>query len=136
VLFLRDKAEKAVEDATKCDKKNQGLYKKLTSEIEDLKNEEYKIRVHLNSVEEQIAKIEGKFQEAECHVKNADALETINKRIKIIEGKISDINKMIDENYTTSLFDENWILVNFEPIQKEFSEKIEKTKYKKERTPI
>jgi DNA sulfur modification protein DndD len=129
--FLRDKAEKAVEDATKCDKKNQGLYKKLTSEIEDLKNEEYKIRVHLNSVEEQIAKIEGKLQEAECHVKNADALETINKRIKIIEGKISDINKMIDENYTTSLFDENWILVNFEPIQKEFSEKIEKLNIKK-----
>ena len=32
---------------------------------------------------------------------------------------------MIHENYTTSLFDDNWILVNFEAIHKEFAEKVE-----------
>jgi len=124
--FLRDKAERAVEEATKSDKKNQALYNRLKSEIENHKIEEYKTKVHLNSVEEQIAKIEGYLQEAECHVKNADALETINKRIRNIEDRISKLNGMIDEKYTTSLFDENWILVNFESIQQEFSQKVER----------
>ena len=32
----------------------------------------------------------------------------------------------IDENYTTALFDENWILVNFEKFQEEFAEKVAK----------
>lgn len=122
--FLRDKAEKAVEDSSKADKKNESLYKKLESEIQQLDNEKYKISVHLSSTEEEIRKLEGNLQAAEAHVKNADALETINKRIKGIETKISDLTSKIDENYTTSLFDQKWIAVNFESIHHEFAEKI------------
>ena len=122
--FLREKAEKAVEDSSKLDKKNEALYKKLEGDIQFLEKERYKYLVHLNSTEEEIRKIEENLQLAESHVSNADALETINKRIKNIEEKISNLNSSIDENYTTSLFDENWILVNFEPFHKEFAEKV------------
>ncbi|MAD96785.1 MAG: hypothetical protein CMB99_05585 [Flavobacteriaceae bacterium] len=122
--FLREKAEKAVEDSAKLDKKNANLYKKLEGEISLLEKEKAKYEVHLNSTDEEIRKIEGNLQLAESHVKNADALETLNKRIKDIEQKISNLNSNIDENYTTSLFDENWILVNFEPYHKEFAEKV------------
>lgn len=122
--FLRDKAEKAVEDSTKSDKKNEALYKKLESDIKLLENEKYKISVHLNSTEEEIRKIEGNLQAAESHVNNAEALETINRRIKTMDEKISNLYGRIDENYTTSLFDENWINVNFESIHHEFSEKV------------
>ncbi len=122
--FLREKAEKAVEDSSKLDKKNEALYKKLEGEILFLKNEKAKYLVHLNSTEEEIRKIEGNLQLAESHVNNADALETLNKRIKEIEERISYLNGRIDENYTTSLFDENWILVNFESFHKEFAEKV------------
>ena len=123
-IFLREKAEKAVEDSSKLDKKNEVLYKKLEGEILLIQNEKSKYLVHLNSTEEEIRKIEGNLQLAESHVNNADALETLNKRIKEIEGKISSLNEGIDENYTTSLFDENWILVNFESFHKEFAEKV------------
>lgn len=123
-VFLREKAEKAVEDSSKLDKKNEGLYKKLEGEILLIEREKSKYLVHLNSTEEEIRKIEGNLQLAESHVNNADALETLNKRIKEIEQKISFLNGRIDENYTTSLFDENWILVNFESFHKEFAEKI------------
>lgn len=122
--FLREKAEKAVEDSSKLDKKNEALYKKLEGEIMYLEKEKAKYLVHLNSTEEEIRKIEGNLQLAESHVSNADALETLNKRIKEIEGRISDLTGRIDENYTTSLFDENWILVNFEPFHNEFAEKV------------
>jgi hypothetical protein len=87
----------------------------------------------LNSTEDEIKKIEENLQLAESHVNNADALETLNKRIKEIEGRISNLSGKIDENYTTALFDENWILVNFEKFQEEFAEKVEAhSKIKKE----
>ncbi len=122
--FLREKAEKAVEDSSKLDKKNEALYRRLESEILQLEREKEKYSVHLNSTEEEIKKIEANLQDAERHVSNADALEILNKRIKEIEDRISNLTGKINENYTTSLFDENWILVDFEPFQKEFAAKI------------
>lgn len=122
--FLREKAEKAVEDSSKLDKKNEALYRRLEGEILQLEREKEKYKVHLNVTEDQIKKIEENLQDAERHVSNADALETLNKRIKEIEDRISYLTGRIDENYTTSLFDENWILVNFEPFHKEFAEKV------------
>ena len=122
--FLRDKAEKAVEDSTKSDKNKEAAYKKLEWDIKQLEDEKYKLSVHLNSTEEEIRKIEGNLQAAGSYVKNATALDTINTRIKNLDERISDMHRKIDENYTTSLFDESWIAVNFESIHHEFAEKV------------
>ncbi len=122
--FLRDKAEKAVEDSTKADSKNKRLYEGLEGDIVRLQREKQGYQVHLNSTVDEIKKIEGNLQEADKFVDNAVALDTINKRIKNIEEEITQANRRIDENYTTSLFDEKWIAVNFEPIHKEFADKV------------
>lgn len=122
--FLREKSEKAVEDSSKQDKKNEARYKRLENEILHLEKEKAKYLVHLNSTEDEIRKIDGNLQIAESHVNNAGALETLNKRIKDIQEKILYLSGRIDENYTTSLFDENWILVNFESFHKEFADKV------------
>jgi DNA sulfur modification protein DndD len=122
--FLKEKAEKAVDDSTKQDKKNEAQYKKLEDDLLFLLNEKTKYTVHLNSTEDEIRKIEENLQNAESHVSNADALETINKRIKNIEERISSLNTRIDENYTTSLFDEYWILTKFESFHNEFARKV------------
>lgn len=122
--FLRDKAEKAVEESSKADKKNESLYKKLESEIKQLENEKHRCTVHLTSTENEIKKLEGNIQAAGSYVKNAAALDTINTRIKNIDDKISSLYRKIDENYTTSLFDQNWIAVNFETIHHEYAEKV------------
>jgi DNA sulfur modification protein DndD len=122
--FLREKAEKAVEDSSKLDKKNEALYRRLEGEMLQLEREKQKYKVHLNATEDEVKKIEENLQDAERHVSNADALETLNKRIKEIEERISYLTGRIDENYTTSLFDENWILVNFEQFHKEFAKKV------------
>lgn len=122
--FLRDKAEKAVEESSKADKKNEQLYKKLESEIQTLENEKHRCTVLLTSTESEIKKLEGNIQAAGSYVKNATALETINTRIKSIDDKISSLYGNIDENYTTNLFDQDWIAVNFETIHHEFAEKV------------
>lgn len=122
--ILREKAEKAVEDSTKADTKNKRLYEDLENEILRLHQEKQNYQIHLNATEDEIRKIEGNLQLAESHVKNADTLKTIKERIKNIEEKIAETNGRIDENYTTSLFDEKWIAVNFEPIHKIFADKV------------
>ncbi len=122
--FLREKAEKAVDDAARSDSQNQKEYKRLEAEIFRLSGDRNKITVFINSLEQQIGKTEDNIQEAEKYVTNAEALETINDRIKKIEDQITVTSNKIDENYTTALFDQNWILVNFEKIHHEFSQKV------------
>ena len=124
VMFLREKAENAVESSTRQNQKNQRAYNLLEGEISRLEREKERLNVHLNSTEDEKTKLEKYIKEAEKYVDNAEALQTINKRIQNIEEKITSLNSKIDENYTTSLFDENWILVNFESIHKEFAEKV------------
>lgn len=122
--FLREKAEKAVEDSTKSDSKNKKQYESLEADINRLQREKQGYQVHLNSTLDEIKKIETNLQEAGRFVDNAVALDTINKRIENIEDEIAQANSRIDENYTTSLFDEKWIAVNFEPIHKVFADKV------------
>jgi DNA sulfur modification protein DndD len=122
--FLRVKAENAVHDSSKLDKRNEAQYKRLEGEIQKLEREKEIFKFHLNATEDELRKLEENLQDAERHVNNADALQTLNNRIKNIENQISNHYARIDENYTTSLFDENWILVNFEPFHKEFTDKI------------
>lgn len=122
--YLRKNAEKAVEDSSKMDKKNELLYKNLEREIILLEENKSKCNDVLNEIEAEIKAIEINLQDAENHVNNADALDILNKRIKELENKISYLNGRIDENYTTHLFDENWILVDFEDVHKIYTEKI------------
>lgn len=129
--FLRDKAEKAVDDSTKSNNKNQQEYNRLELEIQKLLKDKVRIETYLNTVEEQIEKTEGNIEDADKYVTNAEALETINQRIKKVEEQIATTIAKIDENYTTNLYDENWILVNFEGIHKEYSDKIKKLAKKK-----
>jgi DNA sulfur modification protein DndD len=123
-VYLRDKAEKAVQQSTKQNQANQKLYNSLESDIATFQRERDRIRVLLLSVETEREKLDRNIQEAEKYANNAKDLETINLRIEKIDEKISLADRIIDTNFTQSLFDDNWILVNFEPIQLKFAEKI------------
>lgn len=124
--FLREKAEKAVDDVTRSGQKNQQEYKRLETEILKLGMNKNKIQGEISNLEDQIKKTEENIQDADKYVANAEALETINSRIKNIEEQIANTSNKINENYTLNLFDENWILVNFEKVFSEYSDKISK----------
>jgi DNA sulfur modification protein DndD len=122
--FLREKAEKAVDEASRRDRNSQIAYTRLENDILKKENERQKTKIYIDSLTEELEKIEENIQEAEKYVDNAEALETISTRIKNLENQIRNKEAQIDENYTTSLFDESWILVNFLPLHKEFAKKI------------
>jgi DNA sulfur modification protein DndD len=121
--YLRDKSEKAVEESSKTDKKNEQAYKKLETDIQNLVREKQGLKTRIDLTDDEIKSLDSQIQEAGSYVRNATDLETINKRIKNIEDNISRFNNMIDENYTNSLFDENWIAVYFEKFHKQYTEK-------------
>ncbi len=129
--FLKERAERAVDDATRSDSKNQNLYRKLESEIAQLIEKKNRIVVYLDNANDQVRKTESNLQEVENHIKNAEALDIVNRRLEEVEKKISETQAAIDENYTTSLFDESWMLTNFESIHQEFAIKVSNFSSKK-----
>lgn len=122
--FLRKNAEKAVQDSTKLNNKNKQRYEKLEYEIEKLERDKDRYQALFDSTLEEIEILENNLEEVKRHVSNAEALQTIENRIRNFQNEISKRNRVLNENYTTSLFDENWILVNFEPFHKEFAQKV------------
>ncbi len=131
--FLEAKAQKAVEDSTKKDKKKFAQYNVLDADIKLLERKKKQIEVQIGAAEKEIDKLKDLIKAAGKFVNNSKALKTINERIDKIQKKIHDTNGLINENYTESLFDENWILVNFESIQKEFADKINELSKEKRR---
>ncbi len=122
--FLRNASEKAMEAETRKNKKIAKEYEIIIANISDVKRLLSNAETFYDVAKENIEKTKNNIKGAEKHIDNAEALEVLNKRIASIENKLSHSKTLIDENYTTALFDENWMLVKFESIQKEFSTKI------------
>ena len=123
---LKKKAEAAVDKESRHNSKKQTQYKNLENEIVRLHKGREKIQELLNISESERQTLEMHIEESERYVDNAESLETINNRIKDINSKIRQEESVIKENYTTYLFDDNWILTNFENVHRTFAEKIKK----------
>jgi len=121
---LKEYADKAVEEAAKKDKKNEKRYKELEGEILGLQKNLNDKEIFLRTKYDERSTLEENIQGVERHLENAEAVETIRKRISDIDESIQKLNNRIDEDYTTCLFDKNWLLIHFESIQKEFSGKV------------
>ena len=121
---LKVAAEKAVETATRNNTRNQTEYNQIETNIAYFQKQKSDKLTFFEEANSNIEKTTKNIQEVEKYINNAEALETINTRIHKIESEISKAESLISENYTTSLFDESWILMNFEPIHKEFACKV------------
>ncbi|MAB47207.1 MAG: hypothetical protein CMC05_01120 [Flavobacteriaceae bacterium] len=122
--YLKNEAEKAVNRESKNNTKNQQEYSRLEEEIKHYTRKKQDQLTFLEETNNSIEKTKKNIQDAGKYINNAEALETINSRIDKIERDISKTEGLISENYTTALFDENWILMNFDNIHKEFSNKV------------
>lgn len=122
--FLRITSERAVESATRNNIRNLAEYNRLETNIAFFQTQKNDKLTFFEQANVNIEKTTKNIQEVEKYINNAEALETINTRIHKIEFEISKTEFLISENYTTSLFDESWILMNFEPIHKEFATKV------------
>ncbi len=122
--FLKNDSEKAVNRESKNNNKNQKEYRRLEDEIRLYTRQKNDQLTFLEETNISLEKTKKNIQDAGKYINNAEALDTINSRIDKIEREISNTESLISENYTTSLFDENWILMNFNNIHNEFSQKV------------
>ena len=122
--YLKSEAEKAVEAATKSATKNKTLYDRLEGSIKRLQQEKGRVKTLLDATLQEIEKTEIALEEANRYVNNADELDKVNKRISDYNNKISVASNRIQEDFTTLLFDNRWILMHFEEFHRQFAEKI------------
>jgi DNA sulfur modification protein DndD len=127
VDYLEESAEKAIQKDSRRskdqDKKYNSLKVAIDSDLRDLRDLKTKLAFSNKNKEGS----EKGLNDLEDNIKNADALKVVNKRIKEIESKIRQTTVRVDENYTKALLDENWILIHFEPIFNEFTQKVNET---------
>lgn len=133
---LVKKAESAVNAATRKNSSNKREYEKLEKKIRENNVLKTNFERILNEGQAGIEKIQRNLENVEKHIDNAEQIADLKGKIKDIKSKVSKISGRIKENYTDYLFDDKWILSNFESIHEEFSTKIdafEKLRRKEER---
>ncbi len=129
--YLKEAAEKAVDSATKTNLKNKDQYDLIEKDIKLFTQRRNDKETFVNITTGNIEKTEENIQSVEKHINNAEALEIVNARIRKLEIELSNARMNISENYTTMLFDEKWLLIGYDNIQKEFTEKVAKLNVKK-----
>lgn len=122
--YLQEKADSALESAVKRNTSNKKKYDNLINDISLLQKRKGIFEERSAVAKDEIKSLEKKIKDADSHVDNAELLGTLNKRIYKIEEKISDLKATIREDYTTSLFDEKWILVHFEKHHSAYQAKV------------
>ncbi len=123
-IYLKKKAETAVDKEARSNSKRQADYKRLESEIASRQKRLVNLEEQIDIQEEQLKKVTKGIKEAERYVENADALETIKNRIARIRNQLIRAESRIQDNYTTYLFDRNWMLSDFEPIHQQYANKV------------
>ena len=124
ISYFKDRINRDIEREGRRNKNQERDYQKLRVEIDDNIRRLNALKTQLEFANSEKEKSEKGLDEIENNIKNAEEVKIINKRIKEVEDKIRRTEANIDENYTKALLDEQWILVHFEPIFKEYNEKI------------
>ncbi len=131
IEFLRVEAEREVSENTRINTKKKAEFESLEKQIILAQQKKSQIEEQLDRLEQNTNTTIELVKEAEKFVVNATALENINKRIDILNERKQKNDAKIEENYTTSLLDDFWILMHFEPIHNEFSRKIQESEIAK-----
>lgn len=122
--YLREKAEKAVDNDVKQSSKSKREFDEIEQLIVSKSNKLNSYKTILYKGTENLEKLKEDLQEADKHFDNAESLKAIKARIAHHKEKQSDIQRRIVTDFTTRLFDEKWLLIHFEDVQNEFNAKI------------
>lgn len=135
--YLVGRAEKAVTEAGKKNAKEERKYAELNEQILRYRKEIQEQEKDKLQYEGNIEKANKAIGEYENIIDNAEAYQTLSKRIEIKGEEVSRLKGIVyeSEKYTQDLFDKNRILVYYQTIFEEFKEKtikVSKTKRKLE----
>lgn len=117
-------SRKAYEKAMKSDKQNTQKEKVLSSKMYELRTKLTNIKQRLKSNRDNARSYSSKLNEIESSKEASSILKDINERIKSLYEKKNRVEGLINEDYTTKLLDEMWILCGFSQVFKEYQEKV------------
>ena len=134
---LGQKLQIAVEkEVTKESKKNKEVKRKLEG-IEDslanLNSRLHKRKILLKSARNEVKELIVLIEQVEKYFENGEQFQLLKKSISDYEEKVKKIEYQIGirQEFTKNLFDEKWLLFDFESVINEYSEKTKHLLYRK-----
>lgn len=124
--FLKTKADDALTSELSRDIKHKKELDKIETNIREFKRQIIVQETLLQETLETENDLEKSIKEVESYIHNAEEISLINEDIKKLTSKKNNI--YINDDYTTFLFDEGWILKDYKTILDDFTTKI-KTNY-------
>lgn len=122
--YATKKADQARDNAQKLDRKNTDKIKQLKYTIEREESTLADIEREIRNKENEAVNFDNMLKNIEQSKEASKLLINVNRRIETLSQKRSDTQRRIDENYTINLLDDLWILMGFENVAKEYSDKI------------
>lgn len=124
--FLKDKADDALNTELSRDIKSKRELEKIEANLREFNRQKTAQETILREKLETENDIEKSIKDIESYIHNAAELDQINDEIKALLDAKSRIAGIKDD-YTTFLFDNQWILKNYDQIQNEFNTKIKES---------
>lgn len=119
-----EKASEAKNHAQKLDRKNADKINGLNKIIEREKGILSDIEREIRQKEEESVNFDALLKNIEQSKEASKLLNAVNRRIETLTKTRNDKLKDIKENYTIDLLDQKWILLGFEDIAEEYSQKV------------
>ncbi len=129
--YAKDTSEKAISGSR--DKAN-----KQNAKVAEIQRDVLTLSQQLETAESDLANAKKDLNEAKDHIDAIDndyeiiqEANKLEKEVTRIEHEIERESDKIDEEYSFKLLDDQWILMGFAPILKEFNSKLESLAYSK-----
>lgn len=119
-----ENAQKATERAMSSNKKLEAQAKSLQSSITRLQVEIGGLRDELKIKQKDAADSTAYLDDLEKNKESSEQLKAINGKLSTLYAERDRLYRLVKENYTIRLLDDYWILMGYEPLAREFSQKI------------
>lgn len=119
-----DLADKARDNMQQKDRRNQDKIKGYRNTIENENRLIYDIEREIREKENESVNFDKLLKDIEQSKEASQLLISVNRRIANLEEKRDEVKVRIKENYTIDLLDKMWILMGFEDIANEYSNKV------------
>lgn len=131
--FAVKRSEQARDNAQKSDRRNADKISRLRRTIDEENKILAEIDEEIKTKETDAVNYDSLLRNIEQSKESSKLLNAVNRRIETLSNQRAEKKSLIRENYTLDLLDNMWILLGFEKIAKEYSEKVNEVDRKRRR---
>ena len=131
--FAVKRSEQARDNAQKSDRRNADKISRLRRTIDEENKILAEIDEEIKTKETDAVNYDSLLRNIEQSKESSKLLNAVNRRIETLSKQRAEKKSLIRENYTLDLLDNMWILLEFEKIAEEYSEKVNEVDRKRRR---